>query len=400
MKKIIFYCLSLVILASCGDSKTTKENNKDANVWIKGTIFNAAGENLMLMDVNQKDFKLLDSVHISDDGTFALSAKIPETGVYTLKISDQNFGTIVISPGDSAKVKADAKDLANTLTLTGSKQGEYFQVINNFSKENGYKKQGVQNQMDSIQRNFQYLISQRNDKKYIDSLNKSIEPLFDTLQSKLQAAMEEGEMFGRKFIADNPRAFASIIALNLINPEKDFPIYMELSENLQKEYPNSENLKPFHSWVEEHKAQYMQLPVGSPAPDFTVKDFAGKDIKLSSFRGKITLVDFWASWCGPCRKENPFVVSAYARYKDKGLEVFGVSLDKDKDKWIEAVKKDGLSWKHGSELKEWQSSFVQLYGITGIPFNVLLDKEGKIIGKNLRGPQLEKALEEAFAKNK
>jgi thiol-disulfide isomerase/thioredoxin len=399
MKKIILFLIAGTILSSCGSEEKPTREKKDANVWVKGTLFNSAGENLMLVDVNSKDFRVLDSVRVDETGMFRLSANIKETGVYTLKVSDQNFGTMVISPGDSAVIKADAQNLANTLTISGSVQGKFFEQINNFSKENGYKKAAVQGKMDSIQNNFQFLISKRNDKKFIDSLNKSIEPIFEELQKELQDQLQAGEEYGKKFITDNPKAFASIIALNLINPEKDFAIYQQLSENLMKEYPNSENLKPFHSWVEEHKAQYTQLPVGSPAPDFTVQDFSGKDIKLSSFRGKVVLVDFWASWCGPCRKENPYVVSAYERYKSKGLEIFGVSLDKDKAKWMEAVKKDNLTWKHGSELKEWQSSFVPLYGITGIPFNVLLDKEGNILGKNLRGPQLEKALEEAFVKH-
>jgi hypothetical protein len=166
MKKLLYLFAASTILISCGPGSEEKPEKKDANVWIKGTLFNPEGENVMLVDVNQKDFRVLDSVHVDETGLFTLSAKIRETGVYTIKISDQNFATIVISPGDSATVKADAKNLANTLTISGSEQGKFFEQINTFSKENGYKKAAIQAKMDSIQNSFQFLISKRTDKNH------------------------------------------------------------------------------------------------------------------------------------------------------------------------------------------------------------------------------------------
>ena len=135
---------------------------------------------------------------------------------------------------------------------------------------------------------------------------------------------------------------------------------------------------------------------GSEAPDFTMNDPDGNPVKLSDFRGKVLLVDFWASWCGPCRRENPHVVEAYHKYHEKGFEVLGVSLDKGRDPWLGAIEKDGLIWHHVSDLKGWGNDAAKLYGVTSIPHTVLLDKDGKIIARNLRGPSLDAKLVELF----
>ena len=146
----------------------------------------------------------------------------------------------------------------------------------------------------------------------------------------------------------------------------------------------------------EQQGPVTGVNIGDVAPDINLPGPDGKPVSLYSLRGKYVMIDFWASWCGPCRRENPNVVNVYNKFKDKGLEIYGVSLDAKKDQWVAAIEQDGLPWIHVSDLMYWNSVVVPQYQIQGIPATVLLDKEGKIIARDLRGAQLEQKLEEIF----
>ena len=177
--------------------------------------------------------------------------------------------------------------------------------------------------------------------------------------------------------------------------ETQMPLFITYGESYLADFPdeNPEKRGMLSMYINQMKAQFLEVP----APEIVQADTSGKDLKLSGLKGKLVLLDFWASWCGPCRRENPAVVKLYNKYKSKGFEVFSVSLDQDRDRWIKAIKDDGLLWpSHVSDLRFWQNEAAKLYGVQSIPNTVLIDKEGVIIARNLRGDALEARLKQIF----
>ena len=213
-------------------------------------------------------------------------------------------------------------------------------------------------------------------------------------ESEYNATIDRIEDFLVGYADTAKSATVALYALGLakgeINIEKLKPVMLNLARRFSDRPEVTKVTSEFFGYLQKQGASVAK---GELAPDFTLPDPSGKNISLSSFRGKYLLVDFWASWCGPCRQENPNVVEAFQRFKDKNFTILGVSLDKSKEPWLQAIRNDRLDWTHVSDLKFWESVVVPLYQIEGIPFNVLLDPQGRIIASNLRGKQLSYELE-------
>ena len=207
------------------------------------------------------------------------------------------------------------------------------------------------------------------------------------------AATQSKEIIATFNTMSKANAGSPVTTLMLLQFSNIFP---EINENLASIYNDlapSAKKGPFAEFIDKTIASSTFGQIGSALPDFTQNDVNGKPFTLSSLKGKYVLVDFWASWCGPCRAENPNIVKAFNKFKSKKFTVLGVSLDQDKPKWLEAIKKDGLAWSHVSDLKYWNNAVAAQFGIQSIPASFLIDPAGKIIARDLRGADLDKFLE-------
>ena len=362
------------MLSACNKKGTTADSSGNG-YKITGKFKNAAeGSKVYLDELGEQQFVSRDTAEIGKDGTFVMTGTVPETGIYKLALDPQNAILFVLENQKKIEFEADANKLSETYTVKGSKDSELLKELNGLMM-------APQKQMEGLKSRYMAASSAGQQ----DSV-KAIEAAAAKIQDK------SGKNF-KAFIRHNPNSIMAVYStLTLINPEEEYPFADSMLTVFKKTQPSSKYTKALN----ERLTKLGSVTIGHQAPDITLAAPDGSTKSLSSLKGKYVLIDFWASWCGPCRRENPNVVKMYNKYKDKGFEIFGVSFDQNKEKWEKAIADDKLTWSHVSDLKGWESSAAKLYNITAIPHTVLIDKEGKIIAKNLRGAALEAKLAEVL----
>ncbi len=373
MQKILI-SLSVILLLSFCDG-----NKKNSSFQLKGTLSDSKAETLYLEKLGTSKQVIIDSVILDENGNFEFTNYTPKIGFYRIKTNDKNFAMLVLDSADKVTITGSVKDLGNTFKVEGSSETSIFIEYNNLSKSKDIK-------LDSLNKEFQLLMeTNKMDSIRMDSLSAIFEAPYNSIINRTNTLMVDK-------ISKNTNMYSSIMAIQALDPDKYLDLYKSLDAGLSKKFPNDKNVIMFHDVVE----RMLSTNVGQFAPEISLPSPDGKEIALSSLKGKLVLIDFWASWCGPCRKEMPNVIKIYSKFKNKGFEIYGVSLDQDKKKWMEAITKDGINWPQVSDLKYWDNVAARIYNVQGIPYTVLIDKDGKIIAKNLRDQELEKKIAEVL----
>jgi len=367
----------LLFIVGCNaQSEKTSENDADT-ITLSGTIgYPQNGEIILEKYVDNQTFPY-DTIKLKEDYTFSKEVAISTPGYYRLNFYNKQFVPLILHR-DDVQVSADGNARNGFAKITGSRDHAFIektqQILQDFQSSAEVQQVNQQFRSASQQQDEQAIDSLREEYMKLDAQNK--EKIIDLIDSV-------GASLGVVEILKGGR---------VLDKDQHYDLYAEYAALLKEEIPESPVAQDFVTMVDD----MAKLAIGKVAPEIALPNPEGDTVKLSSLRGNYVLVDFWAKWCKPCRAENPNVVRMYNRFNDKGFEVYGVSLDRRKSDWLQAIEEDNLYWTQVSDLKFWNSKAAEIYNIKAIPFAVLLDPEGRIIAKNLRGRALEQKLEEIF----
>lgn len=374
MKKLLFVALSATFLFSCSDGKIDGYS-------VKGTIDAIEdGEQVFIEVPSEMGGVVAIDTAVVKNGTFEFVGKAEEIKLAYIQIGTLQWKIPFVLENEKITVTA-YKDSLQASKAGGSYNNEELTKFNaNFDK--------ISAKIDKFNKENMAEITtarQNNDTEALEKLEKE----YKALEGEVRGYMES-------YASENPKAFVSLMLLSHLsnNPDTDFEKLKASAEALAPELKSTKTGKE----LEEKIKNISSTAVGQIAPDFSAPNTEGEMVSLKESMGKVTLIDFWASWCGPCRVENPNVVALYNEFHDKGLNIIGVSLDREdqKEKWLEAIATDKLTWTQVSNLQFWQDPIAKQYNIQSIPATFLLDANGKIIAKNLRGAELRAKVAEVL----
>lgn len=388
MRKNLILVFVLASLVSCLGPQRAKKNE----VTLQGTLENAADRFLTLEELTTTDLIPVDTIWVDAEGQVDYRKTIEEAGFFILRMDEKNFVTLLLEPGENVVFSGNSERLGPSFEVGGSPGSELISKMN--------KRQWADySKADSLNRVFRKSRYEPDFQEKRKELLQAYDELFEQHQAYIMAFLEE-----------NPGSLASILALYqnfgnklVLREHEHFEYFDKLSQSLSAEYPENKHVIDLKRRVSEHKRQESQrqlaeehLAPGSPAPDIVLPDPDGNPVALSSLKGQVVLVDFWAAWCPPCRKSNQELKKIYEKYHDKGFEIYAVSLDRTLSQWVLGIEEDGITWPQVSDLRFWSSPVVALYNVEGIPYSVLIDRDMNIVAKGLSPRRLELKLARMF----
>ncbi len=353
-----------LLLSIVAASMTLAACNAQSGYKVTGTVEGMPDGKAIIATVNGSSLDTLAKADVKN-GSFEFTGNVSEpTGAYIMVIGQRGAIPFML---ENANITVNAGQAGLTVTGSeGQKIYDQFMAINTTTQQEAMK----------LQQEYQ---AANGDQAKMQAVQEAYAKLMTDAQAK------ETEL-----IKANPDSYVSTFVIVSGMGQMEYEQLKERYNLLGEKAKASTQGKAIAAQI----AKLESTAIGQIAPNFTITTPEGESISLYDIKGKVKLIDFWASWCGPCRGENPHVVEIYKEYHPKGLEIFGVSLDNNKEAWVKAIADDGLVWKHGSDLKGWQSAPAQLYSVSGIPHTVLLDENNKIIAKNLRGDELKQKIAE------
>ena len=375
MKRIVFLIITCTVLAvGC------KQREYGAFV-VTGKIENAPGKKLLLMEIpfSSPEPVILDSTSLGSKGDYTLRANASEEGIYRLAI-ENGPDILLINDSKSIRINMDVNDYMNYDVDGSTATANLKELFHIYRKDDSAMLASLK-QLDTLQR------------------QPGQDSMVTVARMQRDSRMKEMNNHLKSFIERSKSPAETFYAIGLASrtlPPAELKPYVDAAA---KQYPEHSGIARIKSLLTQQLAtaaapEYKLLD--QQAPNLEMASATGGKLTINSFKGKYVLVDFWASWCGPCRAENPNLVQAYNKYRNKNFTILGVSLDQEKEPWLQAIAKDGLTWPQMSDLKMWESEAINAYQFEAIPFNVLIDPQGKIIAHSLRGEALEAKLAEVL----